>query len=73
MTYEIWTRNQYGYEFGKPVSKIDGELTADQVKWQLLNADRGSYLLHQLCVVEVADEGEPTVTEAGRWLKEHRG
>lgn len=68
MSYEIWTRNQYGKDFGQPVSKIDGELTKEQVIWFLVNGHQKQYLLHQLCVVEDA-----AVTEAGRWLKEHRG
>lgn len=66
MSYEIWTRNAYGHQFGQPLSKIEGELTAEQVAGQLRNAAHGPYLLHQLCIVQDAE-----VTEAGRWLKDY--
>lgn len=62
MSYEIWTRNQYGPQFGRPVDKIESDLTAEQVVAYLKGGH--GYLLHQLCVTE-----ETAVMEAGQWLK----
>lgn len=61
MSYEVWTREAYGYQFGQPKNMLHEGLSEQQVA-EYLQGDHGK-LLHQMLVIK---DGEATL--ANKWL-----